>query len=97
MIEILIDKTKATPEELLAFEALDGYSALLSAITSKGRQMGICLTIREHALGEGTLWLQNGTNGCLSAVIEPNSEGKSMDSAGWRALTEIPTSTKKMV
>jgi hypothetical protein len=77
MIEIFIDKAKATPEEISALESAKGYQQLVSEIVTKGRQLGITLTIVERVPSGAAHWMHNITEGVLQVVATPVPRGRS--------------------
>lgn len=78
MLEITIDKTKATPEEIAALEATDGYEVLISKLTKSGRQLGVSLTIKEPLPSGGAFWFTNTLDGQLSGIAGPSGSAKSL-------------------
>lgn len=48
MIKIIIDKTKATPQEVAALESLPEYQALIGTIKISGRLLGVSLGITDQ-------------------------------------------------
>ena len=77
MIEISIDKTNATPEEIAALDAMPGYEQLVSSAVNGGRKEGVLLTIKEPMAG-GSLWLQNNLSGAMQMIAGPSSSQPSV-------------------
>jgi hypothetical protein len=78
MIEIIIDKTTATKEELAALEIVDGYDHMVTSLTKSGCQLGVSLMIKEPTLqNDGIYWFTNTPDGTMSCMIGHCGKGKS--------------------
>lgn len=78
MIEITIDKRNATADEIATLERQPGYTTLLSELVSRGRAVGIVLTVLETPPKGFALKVSENTNdGALNThLVGSTAKGK---------------------